>query len=267
MAEGDTSLTHRQETTPASTFFSKVVRPVLAEFIGTTLFVFSVCLTPGDYSIASSLLQGFAYVVLIVGLGKFSGGHFNPAITSAVALCGGVSLLSAVCYIIAQLVGGLIGAALVLGILSERDFKSRVGGATMLRSGTEPGWGVLTEAILTFMLILTVLMTTIDEKKHKLAPLAIGFAVTVGVMAGGPVTGGSMNPARNLGPIVSTAKYHMEAGLKYHYIYWVGPIVGLLIATLIYRLIFDTRARQRKNPYIWIQNSRSESPNGDMVLN
>ncbi|XP_062605110.1 uncharacterized protein LOC134266919 [Saccostrea cucullata] len=82
------------------------------------------------------------------------------------------------------MLGGLIGASLVFGILSERDYNSSAGGATVLSSRTEPGWGVVTEAILTFMLILTVLMTTMDEKKHKLAPLAIGFAVTVGVMAG-----------------------------------------------------------------------------------
>ncbi|XP_062580742.1 aquaporin-8-like [Saccostrea cucullata] len=266
MAEGDTSLTHRQETTPASSFFNKVVRPVLAEFIGTTLFVFSVCLIPADYSIASSLLQGFAYVFLIVGLGKFSGGHFNPAITSAVALCGGVSLLSAVCYIIAQLVGGLIGAALVLGILSVQDYELLHGGATLLSK--RPGWGVLTEAILTFMLILTVLITTMDEKKHKLAPLAIGFAVTVGVMAGGSVTGGSMNPARSLGPAVSTLKYeHIEGVWEYHYVYWVGPFVGVLVAVLIYRLLFDTTNRQHKTPYLWTQRSRIERPDGDLMLN
>ncbi|XP_062605123.1 aquaporin-8-like [Saccostrea cucullata] len=259
MAEGNTTV---NQDPPVSSFFNKLVRPVLAEFIGTTLFVFSVCLYP-----TSGLLQGFAYFFLMVGLGKISGGHFNPAITAAVTLCGGVPLLVAVCYFIAQIIGGLIGAALVLGILSGRDYKLRAGGATILSSRTEPGWGVLTEAILTFMLILTVLMTTMDEKKQKLAPLAIGFAVTVGVMAGSTVTGGSMNPARSLGPAVSTLKYDIDGVWEYHYIYWVGPFVGLLVATLVYRLLFEKRGRQRKNPYLWTQSSRSESPDGDLVLN
>ncbi|XP_062574498.1 aquaporin-8-like, partial [Saccostrea cucullata] len=96
-----------------NSFLDKVVRPVVAEFIGTTLFVFTVCLFPAKNTNLSGLLQGFAYVSLIAGLGKFSGGHFNPAITAAVTLCGGVPILVAVCYILAQMLGGLIGASLV----------------------------------------------------------------------------------------------------------------------------------------------------------
>ncbi|XP_053380109.1 aquaporin-8-like [Mercenaria mercenaria] len=109
----------------------------------------------------------------------------------------------------------------------------------------EPGWGLLIEMLLTTVLVFTVLMSAVNPKtKTSLAPLAIGFAVAVDIMAGGMLTGASMNPARAIGPAI-VASAVLDNAWEYHYIYWIGPILGAILAVLLYRFLFTSSNQHR----------------------
>ncbi|XP_062592013.1 aquaporin-8-like, partial [Saccostrea cucullata] len=170
-----------------------------------------------------------------------SGGYFNPAITFALTLNRVLPVLVAVCFFIAQIGGGLIGGALALAAVPTNKYTQFIGGATMLINETEPGWAVLIEGILTFIVTFIVLLTTLDKKKRKMSPLAIGFSFIACALSGAPYTGGSMNPARSLGPSASYSRYLYFNIWEYHYVYWVGPIAGALVAAIIYRFLFANR--------------------------
>ncbi|XP_062605108.1 aquaporin-8-like [Saccostrea cucullata] len=182
-----------------------------------------------------AIAHGLTIVVLIAGLGKISGGHFNPVVTLGVTLSGGMHWVASIFYVLAQLIGGMVGAAFVLAVLPETVYKSITGGAHTLGSGVYPGWAILAEGILTFLLVFTVLLTAVDENKTKLAPLAIGFSVAVDIIAGAKTTGASMNPARSFGPAVAYSKYGDVNVWEHHYVYWFGPICGAGVAALLYK--------------------------------
>ncbi|XP_048762384.2 aquaporin-8-like [Ostrea edulis] len=246
MSDSD-SLSPPQPNEPDDSLFEKKIRPVLAEFVGTTILVFVACLfNPicSNNPLGCGLIQGFAMTFLMVGLGHISGGHFNPAITLGYTLTGALSIVLGLFYFLAQLLGGMLGAAFVLAVYPEEMYKRCLGGSTVLERGVEPGWGVMTEGILTFVVVLTVLLTVIEQKNCQLAPLSVGFAVAVSSSAGFFVTGGSMNPARSLGPAVCYSRYLDVNVWSYHYVYWVGPAAGALVATLTYRLVFAAGSKR-----------------------
>ncbi|KAK7507976.1 hypothetical protein BaRGS_00000941, partial [Batillaria attramentaria] len=121
------------------------------------------------------------------------------------------------------------------GILPSETFKAIGGGAHNLGENVTAGEGMLCEIVLTVVLVLTVLMAAVDpQTKSNLAPLAIGFAVFVDILAGISVTGASMNPARSFGPAVVVSNVSSDFW-KYHYIYWVGPLIGAIVAAVWYR--------------------------------
>ncbi|XP_045214725.2 aquaporin-8-like [Mercenaria mercenaria] len=245
--------------------FDRIWRPIIAEMVGVTLFVFVGCCALVSGNITSAALgHGLTIALLIMGLGEISGGHFNPAVTLGVTLAGGLPIFLAPGYIIAQIVGGVLGASLVRGTLPKGVYSMIGGGVHHLGKldvsapealpkfeSVEPGWGLLIEMVLTTVLVFTVLMSAVNPKtKTSLAPLAIGFAVAVDIMAGGVLTGASMNPARAIGPAI-VASAVLDNAWEYHYIYWVGPILGAILAALLYKLLFTT-VNQR-----WIARAES----------
>lgn len=226
-------------------FYHRAIRPSLAEFIGTTVFVFIGCMAVQTQNVGSiALAHGLAIALLITGLGKISGGHFNPAVTLGVTISGGNPIVVSIFYFLAQILGGMVGAAFALAVLPESVYKGIKGGAHTLGHGVYPGWAILAEGILTFLLVFTVLMTAVDEEKSNLAPLAIGFAVAVDIIAGAKTTGASMNPARSFGPAVAYSKYGDVNVWEHHYVYWVGPTAGAIAAAVIYRFLFASGNRR-----------------------
>lgn len=144
------------------------------------------------------------------------------------ALIGGIGWGRAVIVFIAQLCGALAAAGVVSAL-----FPGRMIVATALSSDTTIVQGVFIEMFLTALLIFTILM--LAAEKHKgtfLAPIGIGLSLFVAELAGVYFTGGSLNPARTLGPCVVL---HSFPG--YHWIYWVGPILGSLVAVAFYRFV------------------------------
>ncbi|BFZ02854.1 hypothetical protein BsWGS_05893 [Bradybaena similaris] len=217
--------------------FDQYLRPCLTEFFGVAIFVFigtsAACSPLAVEGVA--LAHGLTIALLVIGTGSISGAHLNPAVTLGIWIGGGIAPILAVLYVISQLIGAILGAAFALGVVGYSAYDKCNGGGHVLPDHIAPGQAFLCEVLLTALLVTTVLVAAVDSSsKNSLAPLAIGFAVTVDILAGATFSGASMNPARSFGPAVVV---HNSSVWSYHWIYWVGPAIGAIVAGLIYRLL------------------------------
>ncbi|QSZ33994.1 hypothetical protein DSL72_005574 [Monilinia vaccinii-corymbosi] len=224
---------------------------VIGELIGTTVFLF-IAFSAAEVALASandnkgdklsyetksiSTIQilfiafgaGISLVVNAWSFFRISGGLFDPAVSISLFFVGAIDFTRCVLLCIAQCAGGIAASAMAYGL-----YNGGLHTGTTLKPGMSPAQGVIVEMILTCQLCFTVLM--LAAEKHEatfLAPLGIGLSVFIGQLAGVFWTGGSMNPARSLGPAVVTMSFP-----SYHWIYWVGPIAGAGLASIIYKLI------------------------------
>ncbi|XP_013417580.1 aquaporin-8 [Lingula anatina] len=221
----------------------KYVLPGCAEFVATLLFVFVGCMaavgTGSGPIVNVALAHGLTIALVVASFGHISGAHVNPAVTLGIVIAGGITLPVAVVYLFAQLLGGMVGAGFVRLLSPVELFNMTNGGAqTINPSVVTWGTAIGCEIFLTIVLVFTILMVAVDSKTNKtLAPIIIGVAVVVCILAGGWLSGASMNPARTFGPAVAVTSYNPDIW-KYHYIYWVGPFLGACVSGLLYRLVF-----------------------------
>lgn len=218
----------------------------LAELIGTFLLVFFIVSVVvlfvatgsqaqfgSDFAVVG-LVHAFLLFGLIVMFGVVSGGHFNPAVTLAAAVIKRISPVDALIYMLAQLSGGVLGALLAKGLLVDEGRATHYAAPEV--SGLLGGnfQGSIVEAVGTFCLVLVILAAVYSKKSVKdWAPLAIGTTLGFIVMVGGPLTGGSFNPARWFGPALVANHW---GGV---WPYLVGPIVGSLVAAIVYKLVLE----------------------------
>ncbi|XP_043939758.1 aquaporin-2-like [Protopterus annectens] len=220
-------------------------RDIFAEFLGTLVFVFfglgsalKWSDTPMDI-VAVSLAFGLGIATLVKCVGHISGGHLNPAVTFAFLLGCQVSFLRAMLYMAAQVLGAVAGAALLYGI-TPSTVRGNLG-INSLHADLSTGAATALEIVLTFQLVLCILSAT-DERKEPCfgcPALSIGLSVTLGHIVGIPFTGTSMNPARSFGPAVIVGKF------TDHWVFWVGPLAGATIATLLYNYVLFPRKMDR----------------------
>ncbi|XP_071319036.1 aquaporin-8a.1 [Trachinotus anak] len=223
--------------------YERHVQPCLAELLGTSLFVFVGCASVignvGEIGVLQpAVAHGLALGVLIVVFGQISGGHFNPVVSLSVCLCGGMELLRLVPYILAQMCGGMIGAALAKAMFPTNSYDDALGGA-LHPSTNDLGKATLAEVIMTLFLTTVVCMGAVNSRtRSPWAPFCIGLTVTANIFAGGMVSGACMNPVRAFGPAVLTDHWN------HHWIYWVGPTCGALLTVSLIRLLFgDQKTR------------------------
>lgn len=209
-----------------------------AEFIGTFALIFvgvsSICVNAGLVGVA--LAHGLTIACMVSAMGYLSGGMFNPAVTFGVLVAGKIKMQDAVAYIIAQLLGGFIGAIMVKIVFPPSMYEAVSLGTPMLASGIDATGGIIMECILTFFLVLVVFGTAIDSRAPKLAGLFIGLTVTLDILAGGPVTGASMNPARTFGPALAGGYW------EHHYVYWIGPLLGGMLAGVLHKQLLGKQS-------------------------
>jgi MIP family channel proteins len=211
-----------------------MVRRYLAEFIGTFgIVVAPVALSAssshagGDGSLlAAALVSGLAVLGMIYALGHISAAHFNPAVTLAFASAGRFPWRYVLPYAVCQWLGGTAAAAVIAALYRPGH------GAHV--PGVGPGAAVGTEVLLSFILMLVIISVATDRRVNGAIPgLAIGLTVVLDVLIGGPLTGGSMNPARSLGP----ALFAGGPALTSYWVYLVGPPAGAVLAARLYEAI------------------------------
>lgn len=206
---------------------------LLAEFLGSYILIFAVTaavslsIQQGASVVGSALAYGLAFMALIYILGQYSGAHFNPAISFGYAVAGRMNWLLMLGYMVAQFLGGIAAAATVVWLYGgQNNAGASVG--TLTYSG--PWEALMLEALMTFFLVLVVLMVTRNPMLAVVSGFAIGLTLTFNYLFGGPLTGASMNPARSLGPAI------FGNTLSSYWIYIVGPLLGALVAAIVYRL-------------------------------
>ncbi|HWL94203.1 MAG TPA: aquaporin [Phycisphaerae bacterium] len=233
----------------------------MAEAVGTFVFCFvgagAICAatymtkTPNkDFGPIASYVtligiaaaHGLILSIVVSATMNISGGHINPAVTVCMLLTRRISALGAFQYIVAQLAGAVAAGGLVVfffGNLSTPAGDLVVSacqlGTPNVSDNIDSTMAVLIEMAGTFVLVFAIFGTAVDPRAPKLGGWGIGLAVASVIFVIGPLTGASMNPARTFGPgLVAALNGDLSAFWEQQWIYWVGPIVGAIIAAFVY---------------------------------
>jgi len=214
---------------------------LLAELLGTLLLVLvgsGSCLYQGGI-IVISLCFGFSVATIVYAIGNVSGGHINPAVTVGFLAARRITLIRAMLYVVAQVIGAVLGATL-LKLSTPEAFQANLGSPT-LAQGLTTDKGFAVEMIITFTLVLTV-FAACDNQRDNCAPvpLSIGLAIAMCHLWAVPVTGSGMNPARVFGPNLVSGFWDNQ------WLYWLGPLAGAALAGLLYDLVFAVNATPSK---------------------
>lgn len=229
------------------------MKKLFAEFFGTFWLVFGGC---GSAVLAAAYPElgiGFAGVALAFGLtvltmayavGHISGGHFNPAVTLGLVAGGRFQAKDAISYIVAQVVGGVVGAAVLYAIASGKaGFDAVASGFASNGFGEHSPNGfsltavVIAEIVLTAFFLIIIHGATDKRAPAGFAPIAIGLALTLIHLISIPVSNTSVNPAR------STAVALFQGGwaVEQLWVFWLAPIVGGILGGVIYRSLLETK--------------------------
>ncbi|KAF1835237.1 aquaporin, partial [Decorospora gaudefroyi] len=217
------------------------------EFVGTFMFLFfsfagtlmivnqasdqatSNGQASSQQNIFIALLYGFSLLVNVWAFFRISGGLFNPAVTLGMLTSGQLPLLRSLFLIPAQFLAAISAAALVSCIFPGDIALTN----TTLSPSTSITQGLFIETFMTAELVFVVLMLAAEKSRATfMAPVGIGLALFVAMMGGVYYTGGSLNPARSFGPAVASVTF-----VGYHWIYWLGPVLGALMAAAYYRFV------------------------------
>jgi aquaporin Z len=229
------------------------MKKFLAEFIGTFSLVLFGCGSAvisgstasgpsGIGLLGISIAFGFAVVAMAYAIGGISGCHINPAVTIGVLTAGKMEAKEAVSYIIAQILGGILGAGVLYLIVSgSPDYVMPEWGL-----GSN-GWGegylgqfnmqsaFIVETVMTFLFVFVILATTSKSGNSTMAGLAIGITLVLIHLVAIPITGTSVNPARSIGPaLISGGK-----ALSQLWLFIVAPILGAILGAIIWKFAFE----------------------------
>jgi aquaporin-4 len=224
-------------------WFAEAIATYALVFFGPLAIILSVVAFGDGLSIESiimiSLGHGAAIGLMVYAFGHISGAHINPAVTIPMMITKKISVADGIGYIIFQLIGAVVAAFSLKAILPEIgakvNFGTQGGPSELLNNSVMAG--ITVEIILTFFLVTVIFLTAV----HKKAPagihgISIGGMVFLLHLVGVPLTGASMNPARTFGPAVVSGFWEL------HWLYWVAPIIGGIIAGVIMNYIFVNNA-------------------------
>jgi aquaporin Z len=222
------------------------LRRCVAEFIGAFTLIFagagSIMILGGSGGAGLAgiaLAHGLAIAVMVSAVGHISGGHFNPAITFGFLITGRMRPALAAGYWVSQFGGAVVAALLLKWIFPTVSVNGAKLGVPILNDAIGAGRGVVLEMILTFFLVWVVFATAADPRGtfKSIAGLAIGLTIAMDVLAGGPLTGAAMNPARAFGPQL------VQNAWSDGWLWYVGPVVGAAAAAILYEWLYLRRLR------------------------
>lgn len=211
------------------------VRHFIAEFIGTFALVFVgsgaiiASKMPGSNIglIEIAMAHGIILAVMVSATMRISG-HLNPAVTLGFLATRRIAPMMAGIYIVAQCLAAIAAAYALKVLYPTALFEAARGGGQFVALDVSATQAYVIEGIATFFLVFAVFGTAVDPRGPKIGGWAIGMTIAADILAAGPFTGASMNPARSFGPAVASGIYEGQM------IYWVGPILGGIAAALIY---------------------------------
>ena len=219
------------------------LRHFVAELVGTFAIVFVagaayIVAQGGAGSLGTvAAAHGLIYAVMVTAAMRISG-HFNPAVTLGFLATRRIQPLMAAVYVVAQLVGAMAAAYLHRALIPSDVYAAANGGAVTIASTVSGPQAFGLEAVATFLLVFAVFGTAVDPQAPKIGGFAIGLAATADVLAIGPMSGAALNPARAFGPAVAFGQWQGQL------IFWAGPIVGGVLAALLYDMLFLPRAAE-----------------------
>lgn len=223
------------------------VRKYTAELIGTFALVLVGC---GSAVIAGkhvgflgiSFAFGLTVLAMVYSIGKISGCHINPAISLAMLVAGKMGWRDAIFYIIAQCIGAIIGAGVLLAIATgNSDYSLAVNGLGQNGYGAHSPGGysmlacLIAEIVLTALFLFVIFGSTSKKAPEGFAGVAIGLTLVLVHIVGIPITGTSVNPARSLGP----AMFVGGAALSQLWLFIVAPCIGGILAAVLWRYVFE----------------------------
>lgn len=223
-----------------------------AEFIGTLWLTLGGCGSAvlaaafpeiGIGLVGVSLAFGLTVVTGAYALGPISGGHFNPAVSVGLAMGGRFAWAELPGYVIAQVLGAVVGGGILYVIATGKAGADLGGFATNGFGAHSPGGydlsaAVLTEVVMTALFLVVILGATAQRAAAGFAGLAIGLCLTLIHLISIPVTNTSVNPARSTG----VAVFGPDIAMNQLWLFWVAPIVGAIIGAVIYKSLLANRA-------------------------
>jgi aquaporin NIP len=210
-------------------------RRAAAEGIAAFALVFAGCgaiIADARYrgalgTVGVALAFGLVIMVMVYATGHLSGAHINPAVTAAFTLTRHFALRDAAAYVGAQLTGAVLGALVLAAVWTDHPAEL---GSTVPSVGA--GSAVVYEAMLAALLMFVIMAVATDTRAAgAAAAIAVGGAIGLDALVGGPVTGASMNPARSFGPALVAGEW------KDFWVYVVGPVAGAALGALAYQLV------------------------------
>ncbi len=217
---------------------------VLAEFAGTAIIVFvaagavvstgGLIALDGASTVTVALAYGLAVAVVMASVVHLSGAHVNPAVTIGVFVTGRIDLRDAGAYLVAQLAGALAGAGLLRAALPEALWDPASLGTPQVNEslGVSTGQGVLIEAVLAFAVAWVFFAAVVDDRTAvaRAGAWVVGLVVAAGALMAHTFSGAAMNPARVFGPALAGGFW------DHHWVFWVGPVAGAIVAAVVYDL-------------------------------
>ena len=228
----------------------KIQQALLAESLGTFFLCFAgiaaiLSSTPavgsGAGIVGIALAHGLALSIAVNAFGGISGAHFNPAVSAGFLVTGRLPPSWFVPYIIVQLAGATVSAAVCRALFLPDAVMQAQLGIPLPAAWASTSAVLLGEFIMTFLLMTAIIGTAVDErgKAVKIGGFGVGLTVAFDILAGGAVTGASMNPARSFGPAL------VQGNWLLHWAYWVAPLTGACVAALLYEKVLLTEQPKR----------------------
>lgn len=224
------------------------MKKYIAEFLGTlvlVLFGTGIAVVSGGDLVATSLAFGLAIVACAYAIGNISGCHVNPAVSLAMLISKKLSVKDFIYYVISQVLGAIAGTAILYFILSNTNLGTTALGANFYGELSTTNItlvaAIVTEIVLTFVFIYTILGVTSDDSKSSIAGLVIGLTLTFVHLIGIPLTGTSVNPARSLAPAIFLG----GEAIKQIWVFILAPLVGGALAAYVFKLLNTTKKKSK----------------------
>lgn len=213
-----------------------MTRRLVAEMFGTFMLVFlgagaimTTNFPRGDFGlIGSALAYGLALAVGITATLSISGGHLNPAVTAGMMAIRRIDAKTGILYIVAQLLGATLAAFALKALLPPGVTKVLAIGTPSIAATITLGKAIAIEGLLTFFLMSAVMGTVVSPAAPRIGGFGVGLTLVIATFFGGPLTGAALNPARAFGPALISGQWVSQG------VYWVGPILGALLAAFLW---------------------------------